>query len=117
MKIADRICSLILLLAGILFGLGSYHAYQEQPLILLWALSATLAALLLASINLLRTQRPGDRSLARVCAVGCMAWCVVSFQYGALIGNIFDPRVLVQGLTALLLTAFSIDSALPAKKD
>jgi hypothetical protein len=111
MRTVDRILAWILVLGGVLHGVGSYLGYRHEPLTLLWALSASQLALLLAAINLLRTSRPGDRPLAWICVAGNLVWAVSAFTFGALIGNVFDVRALVHGLTALALAGFSLKAA------
>lgn len=95
---------------ALLHALGSIGAYADRPDTLLWALSATLAGLLLSGLNLMRAGRPGDRPLAGLCLFGALAWIVIDVSFGNLIGNVFDARVLVQGATAAVLAAFSVNS-------
>jgi len=116
MKTADRAFGWLLAVGGILHGLGSWKAYASKPETLLWALSASLAALLLAALNVLRVGRSGDRPLAWVCAGGSIAWIVVALAFGALIGNVFDFRASIHGLDAAVLAGFSFRTALGAAK-
>jgi hypothetical protein len=95
-----------------LHAAGSVEAYGDRPDTLLWALSGTLAGLLLAGANLLRTARPGDSWLAALCLFGCLSWIAIDISFGNLIGNVFDFRVLMQGATAAILAAFSARSLL-----
>jgi hypothetical protein len=67
-----------------------------MPETLLWSLSATVAGLLLAGINLLRAGRPNDYNLAWLSFAGCLAWIGMAIAFGRLIGNFFDFRVLIQ---------------------
>ena len=66
MKVLDRVLGWLLVVGGLLHALGSWAAYRNAPPELLWALSGSLAALLLAALNLLRAGRPQDRPLAWV---------------------------------------------------
>ena len=49
-----------MLLGGVGHGVGSYQSYKNQPMNLLWALSASSSAFLLAAVNLLRAGRPEE---------------------------------------------------------
>ena len=60
-KVLDRVLGWLLVVGGLLHALGSWTAYRNAPPELLWALSGSLAALLLAALNLLRAGRPQDR--------------------------------------------------------
>jgi hypothetical protein len=78
---------------------------------LLWALSASFATFLLAAINLLRTGRTGDRTLAWISFAGCVVQVAFAISFGLLIANIFDFRPLATAIIALVLAAFSLRSA------
>ena len=97
-------------LGGIGHGLGSYQFYKNQPVNLLWALSASFATFLLAAINLLRTGRAGDRTLAWVSFAGCIVQIGFAVSFGSLIGNVLDFRPLATAVIALVLAAFSLRS-------
>jgi len=112
MKIVDRICAWILVLGGLLHGVGSYLGYKHEPMTMFWALNGTQLALLIAAVNLLRVARPGDRPLAWIAFASSLAWAIGACVFGALMGNVFDPRALTHGLTALALAAFSLKAAL-----
>ena len=112
MKIVDRVLAWILIVGGLLHGVGSYLGYRKEPLTMLWALSGTQLALVLGAINLLRVVRAADRPLAWICFVGNITWAISAFTFGALIGNFFDFRALVHGLSALALAGFSLKAAL-----
>jgi hypothetical protein len=101
---------------ALLHAAGSITAYGDRPDTLLWALSATLAGLLLSGLNLMRAGRPGHRSLAALCLFGALARIAIDVSFGNLIGNIFDPRVLLQGVTAGALAAFSVNSLQTPKR-
>jgi hypothetical protein len=84
---------------------------RDNPGVLVWAQSGTLAALLVAALNLMRVNRPADRTLARVSAAGSIAWTLVAIGVGASIGNFLDPRVTYHMIVGIVLAAFSIRSA------
>jgi len=112
MKIIDRVFGGVLFLGGFGHGAGSYVAYRTQPMTLLWAWSASLAIFLLASVNLLRSWRPGDRALAWICVAGCLMQAGFVFVFGRLIGNMLDVRVVVNLILNLGLAAISARAAL-----
>jgi hypothetical protein len=111
-KIADRTLGALLLIGGVLDGFGSYQAYANAPSVLVWALSGSLAAILLAGINLLRIDRPGDHALAWVSSAGCLAWIAIAVAFGLTLGNPLDPRVLYHVIATLALAVFSLRAAL-----
>ncbi|HEY1209383.1 MAG TPA: hypothetical protein VGE85_08445 [Terracidiphilus sp.] len=112
MKIIDRIFAWILVLGGVLHGWGSCHIYRSEPMTMLWSLCATLLTLLIAAVNLLRVERPGDRPLAWISFAGSLSWAVAAFAAGVLIHNIFDPRPMTHWVAALVLAGFSLRAAL-----
>ncbi len=112
MKLVDRIFGWILIAGSLLHGIGSYLGYRNEPMMLLWALCASLAALLVGVINLLRASRPSDRPVAWIALLGSLAWAIAAFVFGALIGNVFDVRALIHGIAALALAAFSVKTLL-----
>ena len=111
MNTADRVFGWLLVIGAALHAYGSIIGYQSDPETLLWSLSGSLAALLLASLNLLRVVRPGDRTLAWLCLAGNLAWIAIALGFGVVIGNVFDPRALIHAINALVLAGFSVRSA------
>lgn len=112
MKMLDRFFGALMFLGGIGHGIGSYQFYRQQPMNLLWALSASFAVFLLAAVNLVRAGRAGDHALAWISFAGCLVWAGFAVSFGLLIGNVFDFRPLTNTLVALILAAFSLRSAL-----
>jgi hypothetical protein len=110
MRILDRLFCGLMFLGGIGHGIGSYQFYRSQPMNLLWALSASFATFLLAAINLLRTGRTGDRTLAWISFAGCFVQIGFAVSFGLLIGNVFDFRPLTTAIIALVLASFSLRS-------
>ena len=106
-NVLDRVFGWLLVVGGLLHALGSWMAYRNAPPELLWALSGSLAALLLAALNLLRAGRPQDRPLAWVSLGGCLAWMVVSVSFGRVIGNVLDRRAVIHALNAAALAVMS----------
>src|SRR5215467_13563177 len=92
MKALDRLFGGLIILGGVGHGFGSFRAYGNQPMALLWALSASLAVFLLGAVNLLRTARDGDHPLAWISFAGCVAWIGFALWFGILIGSVFDFR-------------------------
>jgi hypothetical protein len=72
LPIIDRIAGWLLMIGALLHGYGSYLAYPSLSANLVWAWSGSVAALLLAAINLLRVNRPNDRPLAWISFVGML---------------------------------------------
>jgi hypothetical protein len=112
MKALDRVFGGLMFLGGVGHGLGSYRAYSNDPRTLFWALSASFAIFLLASVNLLRAGRNGDRALAWISVAGCAVWIGFVLWFGRLLGNMLDFRPLLNLVIALALAMFSLRSAL-----
>ena len=110
-NIADRILGWLLLIGGVLHGLGSVSSYDFGSPILVWALAGSLAAMLLAALNLMRVNRPADRTIAWVSFAGCLGWIALAAAFGSTLGNPFDPRVLYHVVVTLGLAAFSLRGA------
>ena len=108
----DRIAGWLLLIGEILHGYGSYLAYPSLSSTLVWALSGSVAALLLAGINLLRVNRPNDRPLAWICLAGCLLWIGIVCAFAATLPNPIDPRPLYHLIVTLVLAVFSLRTAL-----
>ncbi len=108
MKMIDRVFGWLLVVGGLLHAIGSWTVLKDKPGELVWALSGSLAALLLAALNLLRVNRPQDRSLAWVCFWGCLAWILVALGFGASIGNLLDPRAVIHASNAAILAGMSL---------
>jgi hypothetical protein len=106
----DRGLGGLLIIGSLLHGIGSVEAYASQPTTLVWALSATLAGLLLGTINLVRAGRRHDRALTWISVVGCVAWIAQAFAFGISIGSPFDPRVLIHAVNAAALAVIAASS-------
>ena len=110
MRIVDRVFSCLLFLAGIGHTLGSFAAYSAQPEILLWSLSASLFTFLLGAVNFVRASRSGDRVLSCITLLFNLCQMMAAIQFGRLIHNLFDPRVIGFTLITLVLSAMSVRS-------
>jgi hypothetical protein len=112
LTIIDRTLAGLLTLGAIGHSIGSFKAYSQQPVVLLWALCASLLIVLLGALNLLRSTRPGDVPLAMLTGAGTAAWLISAIIFGMIIHNMLDPRVVLFVLLCLGLIAFNIRSAL-----
>ena len=104
----DRFFGGLLALSAAGHTAGTLAFYQWPSEIFVWSLGASLAAFLLAAINLLRVNRPADRPLAGICLAGSLGWLALVIAFGVVIGQVLDPRVLMHGVAAAGLTAMSI---------
>jgi hypothetical protein len=111
MKWIDRGLSALLILGGIGHSYGVLNFYKD-PHTLFWSLTATVLIFLLAAVNLLRTWRPADRTLAIITACASAAYFVVTLRFGELIGDIADFRVILFGIISVGLTLFSLRDAM-----
>ncbi len=112
LRYVDRGLSVLLIVGAGLHTLGVMKFYRGQPHPLFWALCETLLVLLLAAVNLLRTDRPSDRGLAWVATIASATYIGVSLGFGNLVGNLLDVRVLIFGLISLGLTLFGLRTIL-----
>ncbi len=104
----DRFFGGLLALSAAGHTAGTLAFYQWPSEIFVWSLGASLAAFLLAAINLLRVNRPSDRTLAWICLAGSLAWLALVSAFGVVIGHLLDPRVLMHAAAAAGLTVMSI---------
>jgi len=114
MKWIDRGLSALLILGGVGHTFGVLNFYKD-PDTLFWSLTATELIFLLAAINLLRSWRPGDRTLATIAACASAAYFVFTLRFGQMIGNMTDFRVILFGAVLAALTAFGLRDAVRAR--
>jgi len=112
LPIVDRMAGWLLMIGALLHGYGSYLAYPSLSANLVWALSGSVAALLLAAVNLLRVNRPNDYVLAWISFAGCLLWIGIVGAFAATLPNPIDPRPLYHLVVTLILAAFSLQMAL-----
>jgi hypothetical protein len=75
--------------------------------IFIWSLGSSLAAGLLAALNLVRAGRPNDKTLALITMIGTACWALVALGFGISIGNVLDPRPLGHVIISVALVIFS----------
>jgi len=110
-RAVDRFFGVALIIAAVGHLFGSLGKYAVGSSELVWAISASALAILLAAINLLRVYRPDDRALAWICLAGCVAWIVLALAFNFSIRNIFDPRGLTHAIVSAMLAFFSMRTA------
>jgi hypothetical protein len=81
LKIVDRLFAWLLVLGGLLHAYGSLKSYEAQTPELVWSLAGSFAAILLAAVNLLRADRPSDRTLAWVSFIACLCWVAIRARF------------------------------------
>jgi hypothetical protein len=96
-----------LLLGGVGHTFGSFIGYGSKPELLLWSLSASLFLFLLGTLNFVRASRSADRTLGWITLVFNPCQLVAAIQFGRLINNLYDPRVIGFCVITLVLTAMS----------
>lgn len=94
---------------------GRIAGYSIGSEVLVWSLSGSLAAGLLAVLNFVRAGRPEDRTLAWITCVGSLGWVAIAVGFGAAIGNVIDLRVPWHAIAALVLAGFSLRTATAAR--
>ena len=111
MRWIDRGLSALLIVGGVAHTFGVLHVYKD-PQTLFWALTATVLIFLLAAVNLLRTWRPRDRALALITTCGSAVYLIVTLEFGRLIGNLMDFRVVLFLIISVGLAGFGLRDAL-----
>jgi hypothetical protein len=114
--IVDRLLGALLLVGAALHAYGSLASYPLGSAALVWALSGSLAASMLAVLNLVRAGRPRDRTLAWITFVGCLCWAGIALAFGSAIGRVADPRVMWHLICALGLMLLSMRTIVNATR-
>jgi hypothetical protein len=91
----------------VLLNVGTFLWTQPMSGIFIWSLGSSLAAALLATLNIVRAGRPDDKTLALITVVGTACWALVAFGFGRSIGNVLDPRPLAHVIISIVLVIFS----------
>ena len=107
LKVVDRIFGVLLGLAACGHTVGIFLWTQKMSDIFVWSLGSSLAAGLLATLNLVRPDRPNDKTLAVITLTGTACWALVSLSFGMSIGNVLDPRPLGHIIISVVLVVFS----------
>ena len=97
----------LLVLASCGHTVGTFLWTQPMSGIFIWSLGSSLAAGLLATLNIVRVGRPNDKTLAAITAIGTACWALVAFGFGKSIGNVLDPRPLGHVIISIVLVIFS----------
>lgn len=108
MKVIDRTFGWLLALAAGGHTVGTIVWTKPMSDIFIWSLGSSLAAGLLATLNIVRAGRPDDKTLAVITAIGTACWATVAFSFGISIGNVFDPRPLGHVIISIVLVIFSV---------
>jgi len=112
-RYTDRTLAVLLFLGAVVgHTYGSFKLYGHTPLMLFWALHASVLGGVLGILNFLRTFRRQDRVLAWITVAGTAIWTVSAVQFGDLIGNPTDQRVVVFIAISLGLIALGLRTAL-----
>lgn len=107
LRVVDRIFGWLLALAACGHTIGTILWTQPTSGIFIWSLGSSLAAGLLAALNIVRAGRPDDKTLAVVTAVGTGCWALVALGFGVSIRNVLDPRPLGHVVISIVLVIFS----------
>lgn len=112
LRIVDRIFGVLLALAAAGHTVGTILWTQRKSGIFIWSLGSSLAAFLLAALNIVRAGRPDDKTLAVIATLGTACWALVAFAFGLSIHNVLDPRPLGHVIISIVLLVFSIATLL-----
>jgi hypothetical protein len=110
-KYLDRTLAVLLMLGAVGHTLGSFKTYGDQPIVLLWALCASVLVVLLGAINLLRVSRPTDAALAWICVGGMVCWLACTLAFGHLIGSLADFRIVIFSVLSIGMIFFGVRTA------
>ena len=80
-----------------------------------WSLGASLAGFLLGALNVMRAARPHDRTLAVIATVGTALWALIALAFGESIENLWDPRVVIDFVSSVVLVVFGLHTLLRAR--
>lgn len=88
--------------SGALILFAAAHGFIGSPAIYgwtspqaVWAFSGSIAAWMIAAVNILRTGRPGDRGLALVALAGAVSWIGLIVWLASLSGAFSDIRMVL----------------------
>ena len=107
LKVVDRIFGCLLALAACGHTVGTILWTQPMSGIFIWSLGSSLAAGLIATLNIVRAGRPDDKTLAVITLVGTACWALVALGFGMSIHNVLDPRPLGHVVISIILVFFS----------
>ena len=107
LKLFDRVFGWLLVLASCGHTVGTFLWTQRMSGISIWSLGSSLAAGLVATLNIVRAGRSDDKTLAAIAAIGTACWALVAFGFGVSIGNVLDPRPLGHVVISMVLVIFS----------
>lgn len=107
LKVVDRIFGCLLVLGACGHTVGTILWTQPMSGIFIWSLGSSLAAALLATVNIVRAGRPDDKTLAVITLVGTACWALVALGFGMSIHNVLDPRPLGHVVISIILVFFS----------
>jgi hypothetical protein len=107
-KVIDRVFGGLLVLAAGGHTVGTILWTKPMSGTFIWSLGSSLAAGLLATLNIVRAGRTDDKTLALITAIGTACWAAVAFSFGLSIGNVFDPRPLGHVIISIVLVIFSV---------
>ena len=116
-KNLDRSFAVLLMLGAVGHTLGSFKTYGGQPIVLLWALCASVLIVLLGAINLLRVSRPADAALAWICVGATVCWLACTLTFGHLLDNFLDFRIVIFAVLSIGLILFGVRRAVRARSN
>lgn len=107
LRIVDRIFGVLLALGACGHTVGTILWTQPMSGIFIWSLGSSLAAALLATLNIVRAGRPDDKTFAVITLVGTACWALLALGFGMSIHNVLDPRPLGHVVISIILVFFS----------
>lgn len=111
LRVTDYAFSAALILFAAAHGfIGSPATYGWSSPQAVWSFSGTIAAWMIAAVNILRAGRPGDRSLAVVALAGAVAWIGLIVWLASLSGAFSDIRMVLHIGAGTGLAIFSVRS-------
>lgn len=115
-KWIDRGASVLLAFFSAGHGIaGTLMASPLSEQITLWSFSGSVAAWLIAAMNWLRADRPGDQGLALWSMLGALSWIGLMVWLMQIAAMWADPRPWLFIVVCVVLAAFSLRSMFVAK--
>lgn len=109
MKRIDYALAILLIIFSAGHGfLGTLAAEGWDSPESLWSFSGSVAAWLVAAINILRTGRPRDKGVAMVALIGALSWIGLMAWLAVVADMVFDIRIWLFIGTATGLALFSV---------
>lgn len=108
LKKVDQVFGVLLILGACGHTAGTLLWLPAMSPMWIWSLAGALAVGVLGVLNLVRTARPHDRTIALITTIGTAIWAMLALAFGKSINNLLDVRALVHFVDSVVLVCFGI---------